>query len=230
MSAEVNAKTISDEESSMKLNKKVTRAVADFFKDKKVHFVDKTGKELDLAPVAEYFADKTVEASCADQVKEGFNIVVVLPSEKYEGNDPYQRSNSKCMVQHIYQYNCLKKNGKIKGKSALDNSLKELLVKYCVVNRTVKPLQVKGIPNAEFHYWEKETGTCWSLKFNDDETFELAKSNQLLDPLSANNPFIQHGLLWKDNKGRMTSSYELLARIDGELYGIKQSKVRIMLA
>lgn len=225
---EINAETISAEESNMKLNKKVTRAVADFFKDKKVHFVDQTGNELDLAPVAEYFADKTAEATCADQVKEGFNIVVVLPSEKYEGDDPYQRSNSKCMSQHIYQDNCIKKDGKVKGKSALDNSLKELLVKYCVVNRTVKPLQVKGIPNAEFHYWEKETGTCWSLKFNDEETFGLTKSNQLLDPLSVNNPFIQHSLLWEDKKGRMTSSYELLARIDGELYGIKQSKVRTM--
>ncbi|KRL72153.1 hypothetical protein FC09_GL001370 [Lactobacillus delbrueckii subsp. indicus DSM 15996] len=225
---EVKAKTISDEETSMKLNKKVTRAVADFFKDKKVHFVDQTGKELDLVPVAEYFADKTAEASCADQVEEGFNIVVVLPSKDYEGKDPYQRSNSKCMVQHIYQDNFLKKDGTIKGKSALDNSLKELLVKYCVINRTVKPLQVKGIPNAEFYFWEKETGTCWSLKFNDEETFELTKSNQLLDPLSANNPFIQHGLLWEDKKGRMTSDYELLARIDGELYGIKQSKLRTM--
>lgn len=225
---EVKAKTISAEESSMKLNKKVTRAVADFFKDKKVHFVDQTGKELDLAPVAEYFADKTAEASCVDQVKEGFNIVVVRPSKDYKGKDPYQRSNSKCMIQHIYQDNCLKKDGQVKGKSALDNSLKELLVKYCVVNRTVKPLQVKGMPNAKFHYWEKETGTCWSLKFKDEETFELAKSNQLLDPLSENNPFIEQGLLWKDKKGRMTSDYELLAWIDGELYGIKQSKLRTM--
>lgn len=225
---EVKAKTISAEETSMKLNKRVTRAVADFFKDKKVHLVDQTRKELDLAPVAEYFADKTAEATCIEQVKEGFNIVVVLPPKDYNGKDPYQRSNSKCLIQHIYQDNCLKKNGQIKGKSALDNSLKELLVKYCVVNRTVKPLQVKGMPNAEFHYWEKGTGTCWSLKFKDEETFELAKSNQLLDPLSENNPFIEHGLLWEDKKGRMTSDYELLARIDGELYGIKQSELRTM--
>ncbi|MCI6271211.1 MAG: hypothetical protein MR612_08400, partial [Lactobacillus delbrueckii] len=68
----------------------------------------------------------------------------------------------------------------------------------------------------------------WSLKFKDEETFELAKSNQLLDPLSENNPFIEQGLLWKDKKGRMTSDYELLAWIDGELYGIKQSKLRTM--
>lgn len=62
-------------------------------------------------------------------------------------------------------------------------------------------MQVKGIPNAEFYFWEKETGTCWSLKFCDEGSFELVKSNQLLDPLSENNPFRQHGLLWEDKKG-----------------------------
>ncbi|MCD5545033.1 hypothetical protein LOB63_06425, partial [Lactobacillus delbrueckii subsp. lactis] len=132
----------------MKLNKKVTRAVADFFKDKKVHFVDQTGKELDLAPVAEYFADKTAEATCVEQVKEGFNIVVVIPPKDYNGKDSYQRSNSKCLIQHIFQDNCLKKNGQIMGKSDMTPEIRTLISGVIFMTKYTKEIKL-----AIYHEW-----------------------------------------------------------------------------
>lgn len=222
---EIAAKTDAVQDSSQKLRKEQQATVDGFFKDKTIYLIDQTGKDVDLQQLKDYFEPKVGQVLISDQVKAGLNISVVLHAKEYQGRDRYQQSDQEKLVQHIYLDTCFH-DGKLTNHPALDNCLKELLVKECIVQQTIEPLKVQGEPGAEFFYWDVEGQNCWKLAFKDDGNFEITASNLGFDPAGLENPFLQAGLLKEDDTGKKKTRYELLVRIAGVLYGIKPTDFR----